>query len=127
MNKKHILPLCISIILTGCASYGNNPGLAQLEGKHISVVQERIDNFVHTDIGLFSNDYYLYRDCVYSGYDNVTTNYWGVVIDRQPIYNCGSMFFTTDKDGIITNYTEKGYVPQRDYQPLFKDIIVIER
>lgn len=136
MKKKLFFLLVSAFLLSGCAgnrllnyqfqSEYNNPGLTQLIGKHISVVQDRV-NLAHIDTsGLIYNYYYLYKHCDYMG-DNVTYNGYGVILRRDPIYHCGSMFFSTDKDGIITNYSETGYIPTSDYQHYFKDIIVIER
>lgn len=126
MNRKVLLVLLTSTVLAGCSSY-QNPALTQLKGKHISVVQERINNFADVEMGLIWNHYYLYNGCVYAGYDMVTRNYWGVEIDRKPKYNCGEAYFETNKDGVITAYRERGYVPYTDYQSWFKDLIVIER
>ena len=77
--------------------------------------------------GLFRNYYYFYRDCPYAGYDEITYNSYGVILNREPVYKCGEIYFETDKDGVITNFVENGHIPDTDYQPIFKDLIVIEK
>ncbi|QIM62566.1 hypothetical protein A1D29_04245 [Pasteurellaceae bacterium Orientalotternb1] len=135
MYKRSLALLTSVFILTGCGNrllnyqFGfeyNNPDLTQLIGKHISLVQERVSLQKTDTTGLLYNYYYLYKDCDYQG-DKITYNGYGVILNRQPIYHCGEIYFSTDKDGIITNYIEKGYIPRRDYQAYFKDLIVIEK
>lgn len=126
-----ILPLLLIVCITftgGCARRYYSPALKQLKGHHISTVAQRIDRFVHVDTsGLFRNYYYFYRDCPYAGYDEITYNSYGVILNREPVYKCGEIYFETDKDGVITNFVENGHIPDTNYQPIFKDLIVIEK
>lgn len=126
MMKKMLLPV-FALTLATCTSLLNsggwNPELKQLKGQHISVVSQRITGWASVETGLFSDNYYLYRACPYSGTDMVSTNYLGVEIGREPIYNCGESYFVTDKNGIITDYVEFGYTPDTDYQSGFRDLI----
>ncbi|MGV6988700.1 hypothetical protein ACWA5Z_07345 [Testudinibacter sp. P80/BLE/0925] len=130
--KKMLLPLLGSaVLLSACTPLFNNggwnPDLKQLKGQHISVVRDRINNWADVETGMFGNKYFLYRACPYSGRDMVSTNYWGVEVGRQPIYNCGESYFTTNKDGVITDYLEVGYTPNTNYQQYFRDLIVIKK
>lgn len=135
MYKKALVLLASALMLTGCGNrllnyqFGfqyRNPALTQLIGKHISLVQERVSLARIDTNGMLYNYYYLYKDCDYMG-DRVTYNGYGAILSRQPIYHCGEIYFSTDKDGTITNYIEKGYIPIQDYQVYFKDLIVIEK
>ena len=135
MYKKYLMLFTLSFLLSGCGNrllnyqFGfeyRNPALTQLIGKHISLVQERVNLATIDTNGMLYNYYYLYKDCDYMG-DNVTYNGYGVILNRQPIYHCGKIYFSTDKDGVITNFTEDGYIPTTDYQVYFNDLIVIEK
>lgn len=128
--KKGLLALSV-VLATACTPIFNNggwnPELKQLKGQHISVVRDRINDWVGVETGMLSNRYYLYRACPYSGSDWVSTNAFGVVVNRRPIYDCGESYFTTDKDGVITGYYEVGATPNTDYQSAFRDLIVIKK
>ncbi|QIM64939.1 hypothetical protein [Frederiksenia canicola] len=134
MYNKALTLIISAFILSGCGNRilnpqfsfeYRNPALTQLIGKHISLVQERISLHKIDTSGLLYNYYYLYKDCDYMG-DYITYNGYDVILKRQPIYHCGEIYFASDKDGIITNYIEKGYIPTKNYQTYFKDLIIIE-
>lgn len=134
--KKNIIfiSLFLSFFLSGCAltnpidslGYANKE-LRQLRGQHISVVIERFESLPHVDIGLLGNKYYIEKGC-YHGGDYYWYNRAYGTVEKSSRYNCGGVYFTTDKDGFIKDYYEDGYIYRNaDYRSRFKDLIVIKR
>ena len=131
--RKFFLPLLCAIVLGGCAKDGGlavnfileNKELTALKGRHILDMQKYIDRWAKVEIGVFSNNYYLQYEPRQVLSQEVSCNFWGCSVLGNNYSTYGYIYFTTDKDGYITDYTEDGD-DIKSVKHIFKDLLVLE-
>ena len=79
----------------------------------------------YIDIGMFSNKYYLQYDPREVLSVERSCNFWGCSVVGVNYSTYGYIYFITDKDGYITDYTEDGDAI-RSVKHKFKDLLVLE-
>lgn len=131
--RKFFLPLLCAIVLGGCAKDGGlatnfileNKELTALKGRHILDMQKYIDRWAKVEIGVFSNNYYLQYDPQVLLSEETSCNFWGCSVVGRNFSTYGYIYFTTDKDGYITDYTEDGD-DIKIVKHIFKDLLILE-
>ena len=131
--RKFFLPLLCAIMLGGCAKHGGfttnfileNKELTALKGRHILDMQKYIDRWVKVEIGTLSNKYYLQYDPQVLLSEETSCNFWGCSVVGRNFSTYGYIYFTTDKDGYITDYTEDGD-DIKSVKHIFKDLLILE-
>lgn len=131
--RKFFLPLLCAIMLGGCAKHGGfttnfileNKELTALKGRHILDMQKYIDRWVKVEIGILSNKYYLQYDPQVLLSEETSCNFWGCSVVGRNFSTYGYIYFTTDKDGYITDYTEDGD-DIKSVKHIFKDLLILE-
>lgn len=131
--RKFFLPLLCAIVLGGCAKHGGfttnfileNKELTALKGRHILDMQKYIDRWVKVEIGILSNKYYLQYDPQVLLSEETSCNFWGCSVVGRNFSTYGYIYFTTDKDGYITDYTEDGD-DIKSVKHIFKDLLILE-
>ena len=131
--RKFFLPLLCAIVLGGCAKDGGlavnfileNKELTALKGRHILDMQKYIDRWVKVEIGILSNKYYLQYDPQVLLSEETSCNFWGCSVVGRNFSTYGYIYFTTDKDGYITDYTEDGD-DIKSVKHIFKDLLILE-
>ena len=131
--RKFFLPLLCAIVLGGCAKHGGfttnfileNKELTALKGRHILDMQKYIDRWAKVEIGILSNKYYLQYEPQVLLSEETSCNFWGCSVVGRNFSTYGYIYFTTDKDGYITDYTEDGDAI-RSVKHKFKDLLVLE-
>lgn len=131
--RKFFLPLLCAIMLGGCAKHGGfttnfileNKELTALKGRHILDMQKYIDRWVKIEIGTLSNKYYLQYDPQVLLSEETSCNFWGCSVVGRNFSTYGYIYFTTDKDGYITDYSEDGD-DIKSVKHIFKDLLILE-
>ena len=131
--RKFFLPLLCAIMLGGCAKHGGfttnfileNKELTALKGRHILDMQKYIDRWVKVEIGTLSNKYYLQYEPQVLLSEETSCNFWGCSVVGRNFSTYGYIYFTTDKDGYITDYTEDGD-DIKIVKHIFKDLLILE-
>lgn len=131
--RKFFLPLLCAIVLGGCAKDGGlavnfileNKELTALKGRHILDMQKYIDRWAKVEIGVFSNNYYLQYEPRVVLSEETSCNFWGCSVVGRNFSTYGYIYFTTDKDGYITDYTEDGD-DIKSVKHIFKDLLILE-
>ena len=131
--QKFFLPLFYAFLLAGCNKHGlgptnlflENKELTQLKGRHILDMEKYTGGWSYIDIGMFSNKYYLQYDPREVLSVERSCNFWGCSVVGVNYSTYGYIYFTTDKDGYITDYTEDGDAI-RSVKHKFKDLLVLE-
>lgn len=131
--RKFFLPLLCAIMLGGCAKHGGfttnfileNKELTALKGRHILDMQKYIDRWVKVEIGTLSNKYYLQYDPQVLLSEETSCNFWGCSVVGRNFSTYGYIYFTTDKDGYITDYSEDGD-DIKSVKHIFKDLLILE-
>ena len=131
--RKFFLPLFYAFMLVGCNKHGlgltnlflENKELTQLKGRHILDMEKYTGGWSYIDIGMFSNKYYLQYDPREVLSVERSCNFWGCSVVGVNYSTYGYIYFTTDKDGYITDYTEDGDAI-RSVKHKFKYLLVLE-
>ena len=131
--RKFFLPLLCAIMLGGCAKHGGfttnfileNKELTALKGRHILDMQKYIDRWVKVEIGILSNKYYLQYDPQVLLSEETSCNFWGCSVVGRNFSTYGYIYFTTDKDGYVTDYSEDGD-DIKIVKHIFKDLLILE-
>ncbi|WP_298042649.1 hypothetical protein [uncultured Campylobacter sp.] len=131
--RKFFLPLFYAFMLVGCNKHSlgptnlflENKELTQLKGRHILDMEKYTGGWSYIDIGMFSNKYYLQYDPREVLSVERSCNFWGCSVVGVNYSTYGYIYFTTDKDGYITDYTEDGDAI-RSVKHKFKDLLVLE-
>ena len=131
--RKIFLPLLCAFLLGGCTTYGIGPSniflenkeLTQLKGRHILDMERYSGGWSHIEIGMLSNKFYMQHEPREVLSVNRSCNFWGCSVVGVNYSTYGFVYFTTDKDGYITDYTEDGDAV-RSVKHKFKDLLVLE-
>ena len=131
--RKFFLPLLCAIMLGGCAKHGGlttnfileNKELTALKGRHIPDMQKYIDRWAKIEIGMLSNKYYLQYDPQVLLSQNKSCNFYGCWVTGNNFSTYGYIYFTTDKDGYVTDYSEDGD-DIKIVKHIFKDLLILE-
>ena len=131
--RKFFLPLLCAIVLGGCAKHGGfttnfileNKELTALKGRHILDMQKYIDRWAKVEIGILSNKCYLQYEPQVLLSEETSCNFWGCSVVGRNFSTYGYIYFTTDKDGYITDYTEDGD-DIKSVKHIFKDLLILE-
>ena len=131
--RKFFLPLLCAIVLGGCAKHGGfttnfileNKELTALKGRHTLDMQKYIDRWAKVEIGILSNKYYLQYEPQVLLSEETSCNFWGCSVVGRNFSTYGYIYFTTDKDGYITDYTEDGD-DIKSVKHIFKDLLILE-
>ena len=131
--RKFFLPLLCAIMLGGCAKHGGlttnfileNKELTALKGRHILDMQKYIDRWAKIEIGMLSNKYYLQYEPRQLLSTNQSCNFWGCSISGYNWSTYGYIYFTTDKDGYVTDYSEDGD-DIKVVKHIFKELLILE-
>ena len=131
--RKFFLPLFCAFMLVGCNKHGlgptnlflENKELTQLKGRYILDMEKYSGGWSYIDIGMFSNKYYLQYDPREVLSVERSCNFWGCSVVGVNSSTYGYIYFTTDKDGYITDYTEDGD-DIKSVKHIFKDLLILE-
>ena len=79
----------------------------------------------HIEIGVLSNKFYMQHEPREVLSVERSCNFWGCSVVSVNYSTYGFVYFTIDKDGYITDYTEDGDAI-RSVKHKFKDLLVLE-
>ena len=97
----------------------------RLKGRHILDMEKYSGGWSHVEIGMLSNKFYMQYEPREVLSVNRSCNFWGCSVTGVNYSTYGFVYFTTDKDGYITDYTEDGDAI-RSVKHKFKDLLVLE-